>query len=64
LSALVLLRKPLFGLAKRRQQPERYVQFALKFIEKIENLPEKCLTKALDGYKNKVAIKIAKEYLK
>jgi hypothetical protein len=24
LPALVLLRKPLFGLAKRRKQPERY----------------------------------------
>jgi hypothetical protein len=32
LPALVLLRKPLSGLAKRRKQPERYVQFALKFI--------------------------------
>jgi hypothetical protein len=25
--------KPLFGLAKRRQQPEHYVQCALRFIE-------------------------------
>jgi hypothetical protein len=34
LPALVLLRKPLSGLAKRHIQPERYVQFALKFVEK------------------------------
>jgi hypothetical protein len=39
LPALVLLRKPLFGLAsdfspQRRKQPERYVPFALKLIEK------------------------------
>jgi hypothetical protein len=27
LPALVLLRKPLFGLAKRRMPPERYVPF-------------------------------------
>jgi hypothetical protein len=33
LPALVLLRKPLFGLAKRHIQPERYVQFALKLVE-------------------------------
>jgi hypothetical protein len=33
LPALVLLRKPLFGLAKRRQQPERYVPFCLKIFE-------------------------------
>jgi ABC-type phosphate/phosphonate transport system permease subunit len=32
LPALVLLRKPLSGLAKRRKQPERYVQFALKIL--------------------------------
>jgi hypothetical protein len=31
LPALVLLRKPLFGLAKRRQQPERYAKWGLKF---------------------------------
>jgi hypothetical protein len=35
LPAPVLLRKPLYGLAKRRKQPERYVQFALKFVGKI-----------------------------
>jgi hypothetical protein len=33
LPALVLLRKPLFGLAKRRKQPERYVQYGLSFFE-------------------------------
>jgi hypothetical protein len=27
--------KPLFGQAKRRQQPERYVQYGLKFIVNI-----------------------------
>jgi hypothetical protein len=32
LPALVLLRKPLFGLAKRHIQPERYMQYALKFV--------------------------------
>jgi hypothetical protein len=26
-------RKPLFGLAKRRQQPERYVQLRLNLVE-------------------------------
>ncbi|MDR2020365.1 MAG: hypothetical protein LBQ14_06335, partial [Treponema sp.] len=25
--------KPLFGLAKRRKQPERYTPFALNFVE-------------------------------
>jgi hypothetical protein len=35
LPALVLLRKPLFGLAKRRKQPERYVQFTLDIVKKI-----------------------------
>jgi hypothetical protein len=34
LPALVLLRKPLFGLAKRHIQPERYVPFVLKFVGK------------------------------
>jgi hypothetical protein len=33
LPALVLLRKPLFGLAKRRQQPERYAKYHQKFFE-------------------------------
>jgi hypothetical protein len=32
LPALVLLRKPLYRLAKRRKQPERYVQCWLKFV--------------------------------
>jgi hypothetical protein len=32
LPALVLLRKPLSGLAKRRKQPERYTQFFLPRI--------------------------------
>jgi hypothetical protein len=36
LPALVLLRKPLSGLAKRRKQPERYVQLGLKFSGIIE----------------------------
>jgi hypothetical protein len=31
LPALVLLRKPLFGLAKLRQQPERYAVFVIEF---------------------------------
>jgi hypothetical protein len=30
LPALVLLRKPLFGLAKRRKQPERYAKWGAK----------------------------------
>jgi hypothetical protein len=30
--------KPLFGLAKRHIQPERYVQCALKLVENINNL--------------------------
>jgi hypothetical protein len=34
LSALVLLRKPLFGPPKRRKQPERYAQYQVKKIEK------------------------------
>jgi hypothetical protein len=32
LPALVLLRKPLFGLAKRHIQPKRYATFALKLV--------------------------------
>jgi hypothetical protein len=28
--------KPLFGLAKRRKQPERCAQFGLKFIQNID----------------------------
>jgi hypothetical protein len=36
LPALVLLRKPLSGLAKRRKQPERYVQWVLKLVDKIK----------------------------
>jgi hypothetical protein len=31
-----LLRKPLFGLAKRRKQPERYMQFVLKLLKNID----------------------------
>jgi hypothetical protein len=34
LPALVLLRKPLYGLAKRRKQPERYMTWGLKFVGK------------------------------
>jgi hypothetical protein len=33
-----MLRIFLFGLAKRRKQPERYAQYTLKFVE---NLPKK-----------------------
>jgi hypothetical protein len=36
LPALVLLRKPLFGLAKRHIQPERYAQFWQKVSENID----------------------------
>jgi hypothetical protein len=36
LPALVLLRKPLFGLAKRRKQPERYAPFFLNYFECID----------------------------
>jgi hypothetical protein len=35
LQALETLRFPLSGLQKRHIQPERYVQFALKFGEKL-----------------------------
>jgi hypothetical protein len=34
LPALVLLRKPLFGLAKRRKQPERYAKWGAKLVGK------------------------------
>jgi hypothetical protein len=39
--------KPLSGLAKRRKQPERYAQFALKIVGKIlyKIIPENKLTK-------------------
>jgi hypothetical protein len=37
LPALVLLRKPLFGLAKRHIQPERYVQLAQNILLIFEN---------------------------
>jgi hypothetical protein len=33
--------KPLFGLAKRRLQPERYAQFLLKFFNKNKNIIDK-----------------------
>jgi hypothetical protein len=33
LPAQVLLRKPLYGLAKRRKQPERYTQWGLNFLQ-------------------------------
>jgi hypothetical protein len=36
LPALVLLRKPLFGLAKRRKQPERYATYRKKIVENYE----------------------------
>jgi hypothetical protein len=35
-AALVLLRKPLFGLQKRRKQPKRYVQLELNFFKNIQ----------------------------
>jgi hypothetical protein len=35
-----LLRKPLFGLQKRRQQPERDVQWELKFVKFGKNIEE------------------------
>jgi hypothetical protein len=38
LPALVLLRKPLFGLAKRRKQPERYAKLGLKFFVNIDKI--------------------------
>jgi hypothetical protein len=34
LTALVLLRKPLFGLQKRRKHPKRYVPFFLYSLKK------------------------------
>jgi hypothetical protein len=37
LPALVLLRKPLFGLAKRHIQPERYAKYPIEVIDKINN---------------------------
>jgi hypothetical protein len=33
-AALVLLRKPLFGLQKHRKQPERYAQLVLNLVDK------------------------------
>jgi hypothetical protein len=42
LSALQMLRKPLFGPTKRRKQPERYAPFALKLVE---NNQVKCIDK-------------------
>jgi hypothetical protein len=33
LPALALLRKPLFGLAKRHIQPECYMQYALNWLK-------------------------------
>jgi hypothetical protein len=38
LPALVLLRKPLSGLAKRRKQPERYMPFVLNFYENFHKI--------------------------
>jgi hypothetical protein len=43
LPALVLLRKPLSGLAKRRKQPERYVSFALKLVGNLYKILGKLL---------------------
>jgi hypothetical protein len=36
LSALEMLRISLFGPPNRRQQPERYAQYPMKFIKKIK----------------------------
>jgi hypothetical protein len=35
LPALVLLRKPLYGLSKRRKQPERYAQLYFEIFWKL-----------------------------
>jgi hypothetical protein len=40
--------KPLFGLAKRRQQPKRYTTYHLKFIgNKIKNYTINCVRNIL-----------------
>jgi hypothetical protein len=40
-----MLRISLFGPPKHRQQPERYVQYALKFVGNIKKLSKKGLSK-------------------
>jgi hypothetical protein len=51
LPALVLLRKPLSGLAKRRKQPERYAQCTLKlvgkYLKKLTEIIEDCIMKII-----------------
>jgi hypothetical protein len=47
LPALVLLRKPLFGLAKRRKQPERYAKSLVKFVEKVKKLTKNGIDKTI-----------------
>jgi hypothetical protein len=42
---MVLLRKPLSGLANRRKQPERYVQFLPNICEKIIKKSRKLVDK-------------------
>jgi hypothetical protein len=49
LPALVLLRKPLFGLAKRHIQPERYATFGLKFFVNFKNISEDIDTNGKKG---------------
>ena len=39
LPALVLLRKPLFGLAKRHIQPERYAKSATRTLHNVARAP-------------------------
>jgi hypothetical protein len=46
LPALVLLRKPLSGLAKHRKQPERYATLNPKIFEKIAIPPSMAVEKA------------------
>jgi hypothetical protein len=48
LPALVLLRKPLFGLAKRRKQPERYAQYFLNFPQILSKYYQKSLKIGID----------------
>jgi hypothetical protein len=48
LPALALLRKPLFGLAKRRKQPERYAKWGLKLYKYFVNVFEKYIDNFFD----------------
>jgi hypothetical protein len=50
LPALVLLRKPLYGLAKRRKQPERYAKCNPKiFVKHMENYIDKKYVNIYNG---------------